>query len=329
MFIKIPLDKIPLSRQLLKRSSSSGGGGSKGGISSEISIWDVKNNKDNHDSDNISDQVDPFNEREEGNSIFVFETKQKKKKKSVSFHPDVIMIEMLHHKNFTDEERRQYWHNKVDLLLIKQDIIPIVYWMRSGIKLSKQDIHDDDDKYDECRDDNDDDYCTRGLEHRVYDRAMERKGHRIQGRDAVLEEQERQLALGMRFRNDNAIAFRYASVSNYCAFKAHEVGILDEIDSYNYNDDDENYNNNSSITTTKNRALIKSSSSISLSSFDINDNNNNSSSYWTSIQRRCNDVMNITINTANSSVQGATAAASPSSLNMSTMSVLFHNYLCS
>jgi len=212
-----------------------------------------------------------------------------KKKKVVSFNLKVITTGILHRNNYTEEEKRQCWYTESDVLRIKGSIEPIVRLMKSGeLKQHNNKQHNNNNN----EKDEEEIYCTRGLEHRVYDRAMERRGHRMKGRIAVLEEQDRQIMLHGLFsfsNGDDEIACRYALVSKYCAFKAHEVGIMDE---------DE-------VSAENGRAAPKKSSSSSMIEM-ITEN-------WTFVWGK----------------KGENKKSVQSSLNMSGMSVLFHNYLCS
>jgi len=64
-------------------------------------------------------------------------------------------------------------------------------------------------------------HCSRGLEHRVYDRHMQRKGLRLRAQTAVLEAQA--------VRNPEEIASCYSLACNASSFSAHQMGVRDEL----------------------------------------------------------------------------------------------------
>jgi len=140
------------------------------------------------------------------------------RKKKITFSPEVIMTETFHHKNYTKSEKKKCWYNLEDFSQIKQENKESVILTKGG-RIQMQD------------------HCFRGLENRVYESAMLRKRRRYQARMAVFEEQEmyRQRAefaegLFLKDAEEKAIAARYNSQSNACAYEAYNRGLMDEME---------------------------------------------------------------------------------------------------
>jgi len=134
----------------------------------------------------------------------------------VSFCPEVIMTETLHHKNYSETERANCWNSKEDLAKTRQGYIRTLKWMKEN----------------EFRQDNsfDQEHCLRGLEFRILDRATQRKNTKTEAWLVVFQEQAAQRHQGVR--NDDVIAARYFLISLPCAFEAYNIGLADEIEAF-------------------------------------------------------------------------------------------------
>lgn len=139
---------------------------------------------------------------------------------NVSFCSEVIMIETLHHKNYSETEKKNCWNSKEDLAKMRKEYTSTLKWMKEN----------------ECRQDNsfEQEHCFRGLEFRILDRAIQRKHIRTEAWMAVFQEQAAQIHQGVR--NDDVIAARYFLISRPCAFEAYNIGLADEIEAFR--DDD-------------------------------------------------------------------------------------------
>mmetsp|Transcript_22942 Transcript_22942/g.34803 ORF Transcript_22942/g.34803 Transcript_22942/m.34803 type:complete len:222 (-) Transcript_22942:1985-2650(-) len=138
--------------------------------------------------------------------------------KKVTFFPEVIMTETLHHKNYSKDERQSCWYSKSEYSTIKREFQETLKLVVSG-KLDQ-------------RDDNDTErgHCLRGLEIRLFERSVERQSMRAQGRMLVFREQKIQEEQGIT--NDEAIAEEYTLLSKQCAFEAYNTGLMDEVDAF-------------------------------------------------------------------------------------------------
>lgn len=137
----------------------------------------------------------------------------------VSFFPEVIMTETLHHKNYSDTERTACWYSKEEFAEARREFT-------RTLKLKKEQ------KENEFR--HDEEHCFRGLEFRILDRALQRRNTRTEAWMAVFHEQAAQRHQGVR--NEDVIAARYFLISRPCAFEAYNTGIQDEIEAFR-NDD--------------------------------------------------------------------------------------------
>eukprot|EP00546_Thalassionema_frauenfeldii_P000715 CAMPEP_0178938772 /NCGR_PEP_ID=MMETSP0786-20121207/26515_1 /TAXON_ID=186022 /ORGANISM="Thalassionema frauenfeldii, Strain CCMP 1798" /LENGTH=239 /DNA_ID=CAMNT_0020617525 /DNA_START=6 /DNA_END=726 /DNA_ORIENTATION=+ len=144
---------------------------------------------------------------------------ERRRRKVVSFFPEVIMTETLHHKNYSDTERAACWYSKEDFAEARRE------YTRT-LKLKKEQ------KENEFR--QDEENCFRGLEFRILDRAIQRRNTRTDAWMAVFHEQAAQRHKGVR--NEDVIAARYFLISRACAFEAYNTGIQDEIEAFR-NDD--------------------------------------------------------------------------------------------
>eukprot|EP00540_Astrosyne_radiata_P018581 CAMPEP_0116860966 /NCGR_PEP_ID=MMETSP0418-20121206/22745_1 /TAXON_ID=1158023 /ORGANISM="Astrosyne radiata, Strain 13vi08-1A" /LENGTH=168 /DNA_ID=CAMNT_0004495505 /DNA_START=56 /DNA_END=562 /DNA_ORIENTATION=+ len=69
------------------------------------------------------------------------------------------------------------------------------------------------------------DQCARGLEYRSREGALKRKENKLQGLQAVLEEQDRQYAESIE--DDEALRYVYVANTRHCADEARRLGMHD------------------------------------------------------------------------------------------------------
>jgi len=172
----------------------------------------------------------PVNEYEKRNDVHTTfcNRKDERENNRVSFCPEVNMTEILHHKNYTKEEKSRCWYIKYDYVKTKKKLQRIIQLTNTG-ELEQQE------------EDNDEHY-SRGLENHLFERAFERKVIREEARKAVLQEQElqrrRQFEEGQEVIKDaaEAIAARCILFSKQCAFEAYNMGLMDEVEAFRISD---------------------------------------------------------------------------------------------
>jgi len=156
--------------------------------------------------------------------------------KVVSFYPEVLMTEVMHHNNYSDEEKMNSWYHQSEFIKIRKEARQTV------TRLMKQEVEKEEP---EQQDSNDDDLCSRGLESYITnEHALKRLGVVKEIRRAVLEKQEMfrrhqnsQYKQGkgqgsIRKNNEGAIAAYCVSFSKHCALEAYDMGLRDRIEAY-------------------------------------------------------------------------------------------------
>jgi len=152
------------------------------------------------------------------------------RKRKISFYPEVIMTETLHHNNYTMEEKIRCWYNREDYVQIKREFKQTVELMEKkeagGIPAKQQEEH-----------------CFRGLENRMYERSLARKRNRKKSQGAVfkgqeirrqhLESKKEEEQLMRDETEEEAVATRYNFYSKHCALEAYNMGLLDEAEVFN------------------------------------------------------------------------------------------------
>jgi len=150
-----------------------------------------------------------------------------KKQNKVSFCPEVMMTEVIHHKNYTEGEKMRCWYLKSEQVQMRKEFQQAVQLMEADELEQKE--HEDNE------------YCSRGLENFVVKRALERRkvikaARREVFREQVIQRNFQEVGGGKEqgiIRNaEEAIAARYILFSNYCAFKAYNVGLRDEVTAF-------------------------------------------------------------------------------------------------
>jgi len=183
--------------------------------------------------------------------------KQKDKKKGkVSFFPEANVTEVLHHKNYSTEEKVKCWYLKSDFIQIQKEFQETVQLMKAG-------------KLEDDRDRDNNKHCFRGLEYQITERAFERRIIVKASRRQVFREQKIQRQhlkqQGGRVREllrtivkvfreqkiqrqhlkqqggrvqellgyaEKEIAVRNVIFSRYCTIQAYNMGLADEAEAF-------------------------------------------------------------------------------------------------
>mmetsp|Transcript_13385 Transcript_13385/g.15356 ORF Transcript_13385/g.15356 Transcript_13385/m.15356 type:complete len:267 (-) Transcript_13385:356-1156(-) len=155
--------------------------------------------------------------------------KQKDKKKGkVSFFPEANVTEVLHHKNYSTEEKVKCWYLKSDFIQIQKEFQETVQLMKAG-------------KLEDDRDRDNNKHCFRGLEYQITERAFERRIIVKASRRQVFREQKIQRQhlkqQGGRVQEllgyaEKEIAVRNVIFSRYCTIQAYNMGLADEAEAF-------------------------------------------------------------------------------------------------
>jgi hypothetical protein len=130
-------------------------------------------------------------------------------RKKVYFSHRIRTRPTLHVRDYTKEEIVATWFSKTDFENIKADMRFALGWLRAGI-LDQDTIS----------------YCRRGLECRTKEGTRKRMFNKASTRNAVLNEQDRQLDI---FVTDlEAIAKIYIAASRLSQVSARTMGLFDE-----------------------------------------------------------------------------------------------------
>lgn len=133
-----------------------------------------------------------------------------KKKKTVQIQPSSNKTYPVQHiDDMAESEIVTIWYDRCDFDLMKQSFVPIIKKMMRGAKIEETDAE-----------------TTRGLEYRTRDGALRRQHNKIHSIHAVLDEQERQVALGIS--DVNQLSEVYIGASQHCASAARELGEKDQ-----------------------------------------------------------------------------------------------------
>lgn len=133
----------------------------------------------------------------------------KRIRKRVTFKPSVNVRPILHVNDYTEDEIKSVWFCRSDFDAMKKGFARTV-------KLISHNVYRGDD----------DDHCARGLEYRVRAGALKRRENKLNGLEAVLEEQESQAQLGIN--DDESISRAFVRENLHCRLAALQVGIRDE-----------------------------------------------------------------------------------------------------
>eukprot|EP00548_Thalassiothrix_antarctica_P006115 CAMPEP_0194133442 /NCGR_PEP_ID=MMETSP0152-20130528/3618_1 /TAXON_ID=1049557 /ORGANISM="Thalassiothrix antarctica, Strain L6-D1" /LENGTH=210 /DNA_ID=CAMNT_0038828761 /DNA_START=25 /DNA_END=657 /DNA_ORIENTATION=+ len=145
----------------------------------------------------------------------------------VSFCAEVVVTEVLHHGNYTAEEKTSCWYLKSDFDQMKKEYRQRTKELIQSGRLNQQQQQEEQ----KDNESNDDDYCFRGLETLVRSRGFKKKQIRKQAWWSVFYEQEmHRRYCFQQGRNEfasHAIANRYGCYGRHCAYEAYKLGIQD------------------------------------------------------------------------------------------------------
>lgn len=149
-----------------------------------------------------------------------FKTTQSKPRRRVRFNQSVSVRPVLHVNNMSDDEIADAWYNRHECADIKRSMAVTIKMMSAGVL-----------KVD------DDEHCSRGLEHRTRPGSAQRRENKMIALDAVLDEQDRQQACGVV--NDEAIRKVFVQENLHCRLAALEKGVADQDEARNLDEQDE------------------------------------------------------------------------------------------
>jgi len=162
----------------------------------------------------------PFPQIEKKDSAEIPRCNSLKKVKRVSFYPMAMVIQTLHHKNYTKGEKIKCWYIKSDFDQMKIDFSPTIELMEAGETEQQE-------------------HCFRGLENRIVQRLLERKAMRKEALKAVFQEEcfqsfhrKNKKGESSGISSAEAIAVQYTIFSKYSAFEAYNIGLLDEVEAF-------------------------------------------------------------------------------------------------
>jgi len=130
--------------------------------------------------------------------------KDKKNIKKVTFNTEVSCNEVLHHNDFTEEEKVECWYSKSQFLQMRREARKIIHLFDNTTPTANEN------------------YCIRGLENLTAGRALVKMDIQRRSLLVVLLAQENR-----RTNNEEIIALHYGIFSKLCALKSYEIGLLD------------------------------------------------------------------------------------------------------
>ena len=133
----------------------------------------------------------------------------KKTKKTVRIQTEKNHVFPVPHiDDMSDAEVATIWYDRPDYDAMKQSFIPIIKKLMRGAKVEESDSE-----------------TARGLEFRTKEGALRRQHNKVQSIQCVLDEQDRQLALGIH--DVDKIADIYVEASKHCLLAAQDLGEMD------------------------------------------------------------------------------------------------------
>lgn len=141
---------------------------------------------------------------------------QRKQRRRVQFKESVSVRPINHVLDMCPDEIADVWFNKAEFSVMKRAMAVTVALMTAGAQL-------------------DDEHCSRGLEFRTRAGASQRRLNKANARDAVLDEQDRQMAHGVI--NDEAISEVFIRENLHTRLAALERGIADQEEARSLDDD--------------------------------------------------------------------------------------------
>jgi len=137
-------------------------------------------------------------------------TDQINAKKTVRIEVDYTKVFPVPHiDDMSEEEILSIWYDHTDYDIMKQSIIPLLKKMMRGARIDETDSE-----------------TVRGLEYRTREGALKRQHNKVNSINAVLDEQDRQLSLGIH--DVQRICEIYVDSSRHCALSARDLGEMDE-----------------------------------------------------------------------------------------------------
>jgi hypothetical protein len=133
----------------------------------------------------------------------------KKERRSVSFKPSVSIRPIVHVNNISECEIKAAWYCRSDFVDMKKAFAFTTKMIHNGVYPG-----------------DDDEQCARGLEYRVRSGALARRENKLNGLEAVLDEQERQTQWGIV--DDALIRQAFVRENLQCRLSALQMGIRDQ-----------------------------------------------------------------------------------------------------
>ena len=118
------------------------------------------------------------------------------------------IFDVPHIDDMTDQEIAIIWYDRPDYDEMKMSFIPIIKKMMRGAKIEETDSE-----------------TTRGLEFRTKEGALRRQHNKVQSIHSVLDEQDRQLTLGIH--DVEKISEIYVETTQHCKVSARDLGEAD------------------------------------------------------------------------------------------------------
>jgi len=136
---------------------------------------------------------------------------QRRRAKKITFALERNAVRAVTHiRDMSKSDVSNTWYNRSDFERIKQEIIPLIRRMMKGDVIEETDRQ-----------------TTRGLEYRTRNGALRRQHNKLDALQAVLDEQERQMAMDGR-RNDELLSRVYRDSNSHCQEAACALGVADE-----------------------------------------------------------------------------------------------------
>jgi hypothetical protein len=132
-----------------------------------------------------------------------------KPQSSISFYPDIFVVDYLHIRDYTSEEVNSTWYSNNDFSIMRNDAKELLRRVCRGEVDPQNEEH-----------------CTRGLEGRTSEGKKQRLRNTVDASSVVFVEQEIQDEEGIR--DPDFLATFYFDNSHHCQVAANMMGLLDE-----------------------------------------------------------------------------------------------------
>ena len=152
-------------------------------------------------------------------------------KKRVRFNKDVYVSWHLQLGDYSEEERRQAWYSAIEIHEIKLLCAETIHRMSNKIATSTTTMSSwlfsvDGGDVTYSPQDDEDDFCTRGLEYRTKSGSRARQKNKVAAWDVVYMEQTRQWE--KRINDPDALAKAYGACTEKCTKAAFLAAVEDE-----------------------------------------------------------------------------------------------------